>query len=213
MRRRLFVLLVLFAAAGFAGAGAQAQGFEITPYVGYRWTPHYSDFYYYGAQSLDLEDSSTLGIILTLDLQHRYQVEFMYGHQSTHLQGGGPYYYPSDASLFDINVDNWMLGWSYTGGRPRDQARWYAGVMFGVTTLDPPTTGVHSDSGFAFGLYGGVKVAMAKHAGLRLQWDWVTSSINSFGQTFCDPFGYCYTVATATYLNQIDLSAGLTIKF
>jgi hypothetical protein len=213
MWRRLSAALVLAGTAAFSGAPARAQVFEITPYYGYRLGGEFTDFSTYGVDDLEIKDGGAWGIILTLNVNPNAQIELQYSQQSTTLQGSGFVFVPSGADLFDLNVENWLVGASYTGGKPRNQARGFVGASLGVTNFEPKTAGFAGDSQFAFGLYGGVKVALAKHIGLRFQGQWVATWVGSDAEVFCDPYGFCYTVQDASYLNQFELAAGITFKF
>jgi len=219
MWRRLAGILVLVAAAAMSATPAisattaRPQVFEITPYYGYRLGGEFTDFSTYGVDNLEIKDGEAWGLILTFNLNPSAQVEFQYSQQSTTLRGSGFVFAPSDADLFDLNVENWLVGASYTGGKPRDPVRGFVGASLGVTNFEPDTAGFEGDSQFAFGLYGGVKVALAKHFGLRFQGQWVSTWVESGSETFCDPYGFCYTVSDSSYLNQFELAAGFTLKF
>jgi len=219
MWRRPAGILVLAATAALpatpaiAAPAARPQVFEITPYFAYRLGGDFTDLGTYGVDNLEIEDGDAWGIILTFNLNPNAQVEFQYSQQSTTLRGSGFVFVPSDSDLFDLNVENWLVGASYTGGRPRDQARTFVGASIGVTSFQPRTAGFEGDAQFAFGLYGGVKVALAKHFGLRFQGQWVSTWVESGTKTFCDPNGFCYTVSDSSYLNQFELAAGFSLKF
>jgi len=213
MWRHRVVMLLLVVATAFSPAPARAQAVEITPYYGYRLGGDFTDFSTYGVDDLEIRDGGAWGIILTFNLNPSAQIEMQYSQQSTTLQGSGFLFTPAGADLFDLNVENWLLGASYTGGRPRDPARGFVGASLGVTNFEPETAGFEGDSQFAFGLYGGVKLALAKHVGLRFQGQWVSTWVASDSEVFCDPYGFCYTVQDASYLNQFELAAGITFKF
>jgi len=213
MWRQLPVMLLVAVAAALPASPARAQVFEITPYYGYRLGGDFTDFSTYGVDDLEIKDGGAWGIILTFNLNPSAQVELQYSQQSTTLQGSGFVFVPSGADLFDLNVESWLVGASYTGGKPSDQARGFVGASLGVTNFEPETSGFEGDSQFAFGLYGGVKIAVAKHLGLRFQGQWVSTWVGSDSDVFCDPYGFCYTVSDASYLNQFELAAGITLRF
>ena len=213
MWRRIPVMLLLAVAAMFPASPARAGTFEITPYYGYRLGGEFTDFSTTGVDNIEVEDSDAWGIILTFNINPASQVEFQYSRQSTSLVGSGFVFIPSGSDLLDLDVDNWLLGWTYTAGDPKNPARPFGGVCLGVTDFEPSTAGYQGDAQFAFGIYGGVKLAMAKHLGLRLQAQWVSTWVGSGQDVFCDPFGFCYTVSNSSYLNQVELAAGFAIKF
>lgn len=194
MWRQYPMMILLGAAAALAPETARAQVLEITPYYGYRLGGEFSDVYNTGVDNIEVKDGDVWGIILTINLTPAAQLEMQYSQQSTTLQGSGFVFDPAGADLGDLNVENWLFGATYTGGRPKDPARGFIGASLGVTNFEPETANFSGDAYFAFGLYGGVKVALGKHAGLRLQGQWVSTWVGSSSDVICDPYGFCYTV-------------------
>ena len=166
-----------------------------------------------GVDNIEIRDGDVWGIIVTVNLTPAAQIEMQYSQQSTTLQGSGFIFDPDSADLGDLNVENWLFGGTYTAGRPKDPVRGFVGASLGVTNFEPETQGLSGDSWFAFGLYAGVKAALAKHVGLRFQGQWVSTWIGSSSNVVCDPFGFCYTVQDGGYLNQFEIGAGITFKF
>jgi outer membrane protein with beta-barrel domain len=213
MRRHLLVGILLAVMASFTAGPVRAQAFEITPYWGYRLGGDFSDFSTNGVDNLEIKDGDAWGLILTLNVRPDAQIEFQYSQQSSTLQGNGGLFTPANSDLFDLNVEEWLIGGSYTAGRPANPARGFIGFSLGVTNFEPQTSAFEGDSEFAFSFYGGVKVALAKHVGLRFQGQWVSTYVGSGTDVFCDPFGFCYTVQSGSYLNQFEVAAGLALKF
>jgi outer membrane protein with beta-barrel domain len=213
MWRRLLPGLLLLVSAAFLATPARAQAFEITPYYGYRVGGNFSDFSDSGVDELEIKDGEAWGIILTFNLNPNAQVEFLYSQQSSTLRGSGFLFTPANEDLFDLNVENWQVGGTYTGGTPQDPVRGFVGFSLGLTNFEPEDRGFEGDSDFAFSFYGGGKFALAKHVGLRLQGQWVSTYVGSNDEVFCDPFGFCFVVQDATYLNQFEFAAGITFKF
>jgi hypothetical protein len=213
MRRHLVIAVLLAGVAAPMTGPIRAQVFEFTPYFGYRLGGDFTDFSTSGVDELEVKDGEAWGVILTFNLNPGAQVELQYSEQSTTLEGSGFLFIPSGDDLFDLNVESWLVGATYTAGRPADPARGFIGASIGWTNFEPQSSGFDGDSEFAFGLYGGVKVALAKHFGLRFQGQWVSTWVGSDTDVFCDPFGFCFTVQNGSYLNQFELGAGLNFKF
>jgi len=191
----------------------QAAGsFEVTPFYGYRLGGEFSDFDTSGVSNLEIDDGDAWGAILTFNFDEHQQIELLYSHQQTSLRADGSLF-SGTTSLFDLDVDNWQLGGSYTWGERKDPVRGFLGFSLGVTSFDPQSSGFRGDSQFAFSFYGGAKMPFNQHVGLRLQGQWVSTYISSHDDVFCDPFGFCYTVSDSSYLNQFELSAGIAITF
>jgi len=217
--RRSWRLLPLLAVLGLSVPAAAPRGapdairFEITPYYGYRFGGEFGDVDFAGVSSLEIQDGSAYGLILSFYVHPNGQVELQYSQQRTELQGSGSFFLSSGDKLFDLNVETWQVGGNFTAGAPNDPVRGFLGFSLGLTNFEPQASGFEGDSQFAFSFYAGAKVALAKHFGLRFQGQWVATYVDSNDEVFCDPFGFCFVVSDADYLNQVELSAGLTFKF
>ena len=159
--------LVLAGAAG-PGAARAAGMVEVTPYYGYRLGGEFTDINFSGTGDLEIEDSSAYGLILSFNVNPNAQIDLQYSHQASELQGGGGGFL-SGSKIFDLDVDLWQVGGNFTGGDPKDPVRGYVGFSLGVTDFEPKSSGLEGDSQFSFTFYGGAKVGLAKHLGLRLQ--------------------------------------------
>lgn len=209
VRKQLWVwgaILIVWSAPAWAGP------FEVTPFYGYRLGGEFDDLSTAGVSSLEIDDGDSWGAIFTFHLDANAQVELIYSHQPTTLRGGGSLFSGS-TTLFDLDVDNWQVGGAYTWGETADPVRGFLGFSLGVTSFDPGSSGYNGDSQFAFSFYGGAKVPLAKHVGLRLQGQWITTYVGSDEEVFCDPFGFCYSVSNASYVGQFELSAGVAFRF
>ena len=50
--------------------------------------------------------------------------------------------------------------------------------------------------------------------GIRVETRWTPTYIKSNGTGWwCDPYWACYTVGSAQYSNQFELSGGITLRF
>jgi opacity protein-like surface antigen len=212
---RRFRIPALLVAVGLVAGAAPARAggaVELTPYYGYRLGGEFSDINFGGASALEIKDGPAYGLILSYNVNPNAQIDLQYSQQKTELQGNGGGFLSSD-KLFDLNVELWQLGGNFTSGHPNDPLRGFIGFGVGVTNFEPRDSAFNGDSQFAFTFYGGAKIALAKHLGLRLQGQWISTYIDSNEQVFCDPFGFCFVAESAEYLNQFELSAGLAFKF
>lgn len=207
-----WALAVVVALATAAPARAAGGVVEVTPYYGYRLGGEFSDIDFSGTGDLEIEDGTAYGLILSFNVNPNAQIDLQYSHQSSELQGGGGGFL-SGSKIFDMDVDLWQVGGNFTGGHPNDPVRGFVGFSLGVTDFEPKATNLEGDSQFSFTFYGGAKIGLAKHFGLRLQGQWISTYIDSDDQVFCDPFGFCYVATTSDYLSQFEFSAGLAIKF
>jgi outer membrane protein with beta-barrel domain len=213
MRRSLRIGILLAAAVVLTASPALAQKFEVTPYYGYRLGGDFDSFSTAGVDKLEIKDGDAWGLILTYNLHPGASIEFQYTQQSTTLDGHGALFTPATEDLFDLNVEYWMIGGAYTTGDEDQPARGFVGFALGWANFEPHSSRFDGDSEFSFSLYGGVKIALAKHIGLRLQGQWFSTWVGSGTDVFCDPFGFCYSVQSGGYLNQFEVASGLAFKF
>ena len=211
-RRMSIAALLLLLAAPLVAPAAEAAGLvEVTPYYGYRFGGEFNDIEFSGSGDLEIEDGSSYGLILSFNVNPNAQIDLQWSHQSTELKGSGGSFL-SGSNIFDMDVDLWQVGGNFTGGTPNDPVRGFVGFSMGVTDFEPKSSAFDGDSQFSFTFYGGAKIALAKHLGLRLQGQWISTYIDSDDQVFCS-FGICYVATTSDYLSQFEVSAGLAIKF
>jgi outer membrane protein with beta-barrel domain len=212
-RMSIAAFLLLLAAPCVAPSAEAAAGLvELTPYYGYRFGGEFNDIEFGGSGDLEIEDGSAYGVILSFNVNPNAQIDLQWSHQSTELDGGGGGFL-SGSKIFDMDVDLWQVGGNFTGGTPNDPVRGFVGFSLGVTDFQPQSSALEGDSQFSFTFYGGAKIHLAKHLGLRLQGQWISTYIDSDDEVFCDPFGFCYVATTSDYLSQFEVSAGLAIKF
>lgn len=115
--------------------------------------------------------------------------------------------------LFDASVaqyhGNMLIDFS-----DRDvKTRPYFLVGFGATNLDPDEEGVEGTTKFSFGLGAGVKVNLTPRVGARAQFRWAATYVSTSNRLFCDAFGFCYVIGVADYLNQGEVTGGVTFRF
>ena len=206
------LLLIAWLSSAAQDAARAEHNFEITPYYGYRLGGELEDIEFPNVDSLEIEDGSALGIIVSYSVHDNGQIEFQYSHQSTELKGNGDVFSSSNLVLTDLDVDWWLVGGNYTAGARRDPLRGFIGFSLGMTDLDPKEPAFDGDSLFAFSFYGGFKAALAERIGLRFQVQWVAALFDSENDAFCSSAGFCFLVTESQYLDQFELSAGMIIK-
>jgi hypothetical protein len=207
----------LFAACAFSAfprpaAAADQPRVEVTPYYAWRTGGDFN-IDVAGISGLEIKDGEGYGLILSFNVDPHGQVDVQYSEERTELQAHGSGIAGGHATLFDLNVKNWQVGGNYAWSEPEAPVRGYVGFSVGWTTFDPVDSGFDGDSLFAFSFYGGAKVHLSKHLGLRLQAQWVATRISSSSDVFCSSQGFCYVTSDGEYLDQFEAGAGLTFKF
>jgi hypothetical protein len=165
-----------------------------------------------GISSLEIQDASAYGLILSFNVDPHGQVDVQYSDERTELQAHGSGVV-GGAKLFDLDVQNWQVGGTYAWSEPEKPVRGYVGFSLGLTHFQPHDSAFDGDSEFAFSFYGGARIRLAKHLALRLQAQWIATHISSNSEVFCSSTGFCYVAVDGEYLDQFEAAAGLTIKF
>ncbi len=202
-----FVVMIL-AVVPARAASPQDRSFEMTPFYGYRFGGDLGSAE--GADSLKVAESSCYGILLDWEVEKDAFVELRYSRQPTELQARGSAFGAGLATVADMNVEHYFLGGTYQW-ESQSQFRPFVSADLGVARFSPSGSG--SDTRFAFALGGGVKVPMAKHLGLRFDGRWVVNRISGDTEIYCTSLGQCLVLADGTFFSQIELTAGLTLRF
>jgi len=204
-----FSLMALFLAAGPAwAASTQDRSFQMTPFYGYRFGGDISNVE--DADSAQVAEGSCYGIMLDWEVEKDAFVELRYSLQRTQLQARGTPFGAGLADVTDIDVEHYFLGGTYEWEN-ETQFRPFVSGDLGVVRFCPSGSG--SETRFAFALGGGVKIPMAKHAGLRFDGRWVLNRLSGETEIYCSSTGQCLVVGDVTFFSQVELSAGLMFKF
>jgi opacity protein-like surface antigen len=200
------LFLALLGLLGSASTASAAE-IELTPFWGYTWGGDFDDVP--AIDKIKIGDDDSYGVTLGFMTSDVTQLELLWSHQETDLEIRpiiGP------VSTLGLNVDQYHIGGLYLPDTGSDQVSPFVSFSLGFTVFDP--AGLGSNDKFSFSLGGGVKYFLGERMGLRLQLRWSPTYVNSTSEgIFCDPFGFCYEIQDAHYVNQVEASAGLIIKF
>ena len=174
---------------------------ELTIYAGYRSGEEFKDEI--SNQTINLDEGSSVGIILNLPYSKVTEMEFLYSSQPTKLSESG-----SSVDGLDIDIDYWHLGGTYLF--PRDNFVPYFVATLGATHMKPD--GLSSETKFSFSLGGGAKIPLGTRLGLRLEGRAFMTSLGSGSALFCGN-GQCSITAASSLFTQFEASLGLTLKF
>jgi hypothetical protein len=182
--------------------------YELTPFVGYRAGGEFEDFLL--GTDLEINQSSSYGLILDIPLGGGSQLEILWSRQSTELDAGGPLV---SQPLFDIDIDYLHVGGVYNWGYEEDKIRPFLLGTLGVTILSPEPSSLDSETNFSAGFGGGVKVFASDHIGFRFEGRGYLTFLDSTGSgVFCGPSG-CLVAVSSDVLGQFEGRAGLIITF
>jgi len=205
-RGRGLVIGVLFVLC--APAVAAQEGFTVTPFTGWVFGGT--------AETRDgrLRIRETVDYGVNLDLPYR-------GSRSTRVRLSFTTYDTTveekidlagvSRALFDMRVDHYQLGGTKVISEGRVQT--YGMGTFGVTHFSPRDSSYSSETRVSmhFGL--GMETMLGKHLGLNLQGRLLLPFNDYSGSLFCGNGGCTATVIGGGSLLQVDISAGLVMRF
>jgi opacity protein-like surface antigen len=182
-----------------AAAPARAQRIEITPFVGYQFGGELAEV---GDETttLDLDQSTTWGLIFDVSLTHQDLVEVYYSSQSTNLDGG-------TTGTPSIGIEYIQIGaiHEYAPNRPLNP---YVGFTLGATRFEVPGG---NDTQFSGGLSIGAKMTVSDHLGFRFDGRVLGSSTGS------NPIGcvddVCLGYPDSSIFWQYTVNAGVIVRF
>jgi hypothetical protein len=199
---------ILVAIALFVPVSAMAQGFEITPFIGYQFGGDAYD--YWSGTSVSLDDGSTYGLALDIPVGH-FGDSFVEIYWSRHDSGARTYGF--EPISLDLDVDVWQIGGMHEFPGYNPNVRPYVAATVGATSFRANAPWSGSDTFFSAGLGGGVKIMMSNHVGLRLDARGLANFVGTGGGSLgCGPNG-CWFGFSNDVLWQFEASAGLTIAF
>ena len=189
-----------------APVSALAEGFQITPFLGYRIGGDFED----GGTGVELTlaEEETYGIILNKDIGPGKQYEFFYSFQPSRLTAGG---IVTPGVLADVDVEYFHIG-----GRnywDKGAVRTFVSGGLGATHFDPNASNLGSETRFSIGLGGGVELGASERIAIRLEGRGFATFLDSEGAVFCDSSGGCVVLVASDLLWQFEVGAGVTFKF
>lgn len=194
METRLRAVAGLCALMTLGAIRAGAQTVEVSPVAGVRLG---GDLFEVAAgRALDVDAAPLVGGTLNVDLGEGLSVEGIYTHQWT-----------KDAGL-RLTIDQWLAGARQEYGIGR--ARPFLSGLFGFTRYASNGDG---ELRFTVTAGGGLKVAMQRHVGLRLDSRVSTTFVDAEAHTIACRPGTCLVAGNATLIWQLEFSGGLVVIF
>lgn len=211
MKRPLPLALLTLTLA--APALARAQVIEITPLVGFRFggSVDTTGFPDEGEDArFEVDDSASFGVHLGYRVGDG-ELELLYARQSSRLQTSDLF---AAVPVFDLALETWQLGGSYSFGEDDARMRPFVGIGLGLTRLLPEPSGLSGETRFSASFGAGAKLWLGRHLGLRLEARGFFTVLDSDSRSFCGGAGACQVhVDDSQVISQADLRAGLIFRF
>jgi hypothetical protein len=206
---RICFFVIIFSCSARTFAQEQPFSFEITPFGAYRFGGEFEETD--GNFSIDLDDSSSYGLILNARHSPITQWEILYSRQETSADTTG---LGLSEPKLDINVEYLHAGGTYLWDG--NQVRPFLAATLGATRIEVSNPGFDSDSFFSFSLGLGLQIRPTDRLGLRLEARGFATLLDSNTDLFCE-FGpsnnICAIRIDGTIMWQVEAIAGIVFRF
>jgi len=181
---------------------AFAQDYEITPFIGWRTSDSLEEVS--TGAPINLDETGSFGIILSLKKDNETNYDFLFSRQNTELQSTTTPGY-TEALRFDYYQIGGTVFYDHGKLHP-----FIAGGL-GATHISPANDNFSSDTNFSLSISGGLKFPITQNLGLRLEARGYGTVIDGGGTILCS--GGCVAQFTGSLFIQFEASAGLSIAF
>ena len=178
---------------------AYAQDYEITPYIGWRTSSSLEDAD--TGETIDLKETDSFGIILSMKKNQDTNYDFLFSRQNTELK--------SSTVTESLRIDYYHLGGTIF--YDYDKLHPFVSGGLGATHISPANDAFSSETKFSLSVGGGLKFPLTQNVGLRLEARGYGTVVSSGGTIMCS--GGCVAKFTGTLFMQFEALAGLSIAF
>lgn len=163
---------------------------------------------------IDVHNSMNYGVTAGYLFGEHYGLEFQWNHTAADTFAQ-PVVGGSDIKVFTLDQNQYMGNFLFHFTGEESALRPFAFVGLGASSLSTNRTGVSGATRFAFSVGGGAKYNLSRHFGLRGQLKYSPTYLTTTdGGYWCDPFwGGCWVVGNNHYLNEFDITGGVTFRF
>jgi len=180
-----------------------AEGFAITPFVGFRVSDSLKDEI--TEETIDIDNTSSFGLILSMEHDQDTSFDLYFSRQETDLL-------PNTAGSADLGI---RIDYIHVGGT----VGYHAGKLFpfvtgglGITRISATEQDLSTESKFSLSVGGGLKVPITKRIGIRLEGRLLGTAIDGDSGMLCSN-GQCITRFKSSVFLQFETSLGLSIAF
>lgn len=202
---RLLPVLAILLPLSLVSAPLAAEGFQITPFIGYASEGSLEDIN--TGAGLDIAADSTVGFTLGKDVGETRQIEFYFSRQSTDLSGD-----PAITPGFKVDIDVEYIHFGSKHYLGKTSNTYLVGSIGG--TRFSSSSSVHgSETDFSLGVGGGFETGRDKGVGFRLEGRGFATFTEGSTQIFCNPSGTCTGFSSNDILFQFVVNAGVSFRF
>ncbi len=214
MKKGTILLLALVSFLLTSQFGFAQHNFEVGGYVGGQINGGV-DFSTTLFKRLEVQNGVNYGVTAGPLLGEHYAVEFQWNHNSSGTLAQ-PRTGASSLKVFNLTNNQYMGNFLFHLTNREAKLRPYLLAGLGASALSTDRSGVSGSTRFTFAVGAGAKYNLGQHFGLRGQFRYVPTYLGSTssGGYWCDPiWGGCWIVGSDHYLNQFDVTGGVTFRF
>lgn len=183
--------------------------FEITPYGAYRVGGQFEE--QDGSLSIDIDDSSSYGLVFNARHSPVTQWEIIYSRQETSADATG---LGLSNSTPDLTIEYLQAGGTYLWDGER--VRPFLAATIGGTRIDVNSPGFDSDAFYSFSLGLGLQINPSSRLGVRLEARGYATLLDSDSDLFCQfspTNNVCAVRINGTIMWQTEAIAGIVFRF
>ena len=182
--------------------------FELTPTLGYRFGGEFEEVD--GDTTVDLDDSSSFGLILNGQDARNTQWEVYYARQATSADTATV---PGLGAETDLELHYLQVGGTYRGSG--DRVKPFLSAGFGGTHISPDISTLDSETYWSFSIGTGLQFYTSERWGLRLEGRGIGTLVDTDSALFCvsDSGAVCAFRIEGRVLWQFETFAGVTFRF
>ena len=199
---RHHLLTVALLVTPWTPALAQDHDYEVTPFIGWRTSSSLEEVN--TSASIDLDETSSFGIILSMKKDPDTNYDFLFSRQSTELKSS-----TSPSNTESLRIDYYQIGG--TVFYDYDKFHPFVSGGLGATHISPANGDLSSETKFSLSVAGGLKFPLSQNVGLRLEARGYGTVVSSGGTIMCS--GGCVAQFKGSLFMQFEASAGLSIAF
>ena len=184
---------------------AFAEGFSITPLVGFRASDSLEEEE--TGQTIDIDNSSSFGLILSMNIDNDSAYELYFSRQETDLL---PRTTEVVSNNLGIRIDYIHIGGTvdYTVNKLHP----FVTGGLGVALISATDQDVSTESNFSLSVGGGLKIPFTKRISMRLEGRLLGTAIDGDNSILCSN-GQCIARFKSSGFLQFETNLGLSIAF
>jgi hypothetical protein len=207
----LMLVLSLVATSPAFGQWSDAKKWEVSPFVGYETGGSYPVNNSFTIDRLRVNGGLSFGTFIDYSLTENSQAEFMWDRNNTSFSerdaATGTY-----SKAFNSDFDQFSFGFLYMLKNSERKLRPFIAGGIGFSH-ESNSGGNPNRTLLAFNLGGGAKYELSRHFALRGDLRWLPSRANRTPAVQCDIFGNCFQQNVSNYLQRVNFSGGVVLRF